>query len=114
VQSACQVAAANDSVPDDSSPNADAEAGLIPTLADSTWIIPRPEATYADVEHYFTRKTRACTERCVKGSYLQRVVVVVICKAECVEGDRLETDVRSRSSGMDATDRDEVLPRTLG
>jgi hypothetical protein len=47
---------AHDNDPDDTSPNADAEADLIPTLADSMRIIPCPEVTAVDVEHILTRK----------------------------------------------------------
>jgi hypothetical protein len=54
-QSACQVADRDhDSVPDDTSPNA--EADLMPTFVDSMRIFPCPEVAVVDVEHTFTRE----------------------------------------------------------
>jgi hypothetical protein len=52
---------------------------------------------------------RLSTEYCVKRSHPQRVYVVAIRKIASAEDDRLETDVRCASSGMDAIDRQEVL-----
>jgi TATA-binding protein-associated factor Taf7 len=49
------------------------------------------------------------TEYCVIRAHQQRVDVVAIRKIESVEDDRLETDVRSASGGLDAIDRHEVL-----
>jgi hypothetical protein len=60
-----------------------------------------------DIEHTFT--LRLCTEYCVRGADPQRVDVVAIRISASVEDDPLETDLRSASSGMDATDRQEVL-----
>lgn len=49
----------NDNVPDDTRPNAEAEAeaNLTPTFAKRMKIIPCPEVTVVDVEHTLTRKT---------------------------------------------------------
>jgi hypothetical protein len=47
---------ADSNVPDICSPNADAEAELIPTFSDSM-IISCPELTVVDVEHTLTRET---------------------------------------------------------
>jgi hypothetical protein len=52
---------------------------------------------------------RLSTECCVITAHPQRVDVVAIRKIASVDDDRLETDVRSASSGMDAIDRHEVL-----
>jgi hypothetical protein len=56
---------------------------------------------------------RLSTDCCVKEAHPQRVDVVAISisiqKIASVEDDRLETHVRSASSGMDAIDRHEVL-----
>jgi hypothetical protein len=41
---------AHNSVPDDSSPNADIEVGVIPMFANSMRIIPCPQVTAVDVE----------------------------------------------------------------
>jgi hypothetical protein len=74
---------AHDNAPDDSSPNADVEA----------------EVTVVDVEHTLMRKTRfVCPHN-----------VMVKKSSAFVEGNRLETDLRSASRGIDATDRHEVL-----
>jgi hypothetical protein len=47
--------------------------------------------------------------KCVKRTHPQHVDGVAIRKIASVEDDRLETDVRSASSGMDAIYRHEVL-----
>jgi hypothetical protein len=42
---------AHDNVPDDSSPNTNAEADLIATFTDSVRIIPFPEVTVVGIKH---------------------------------------------------------------
>lgn len=57
---------ARNNVPDDVSPNADAEAHLISTFADNIRIIPCPEVTGVNVERTPRRKTRfACPQNVV-------------------------------------------------
>jgi hypothetical protein len=48
---------AHDNIPDDTSPNADAEADLVPTFKDGMRIFPCPEVTVVDPEHTLTSKT---------------------------------------------------------
>jgi hypothetical protein len=63
-----------------------------------------------DAEHTLTRKTlRLSTKLYVKMAHPQCVDTVAIRTIATVKGDRLETAVRSASSGMDATDRHYVL-----
>jgi hypothetical protein len=47
---------AYDHIPDDSIPNAEAEAGLIPIFVDRMRIVPCPQVIVVDVEHTLTRK----------------------------------------------------------
>jgi hypothetical protein len=56
---------------------------------------------------------RLSTSCCVKRAHLQHVDVAIK-KIASIEYDRLETDVRSASSGMDTVLCHEVLLRTLG
>jgi hypothetical protein len=63
-----------DNVTDDASPNADAQADLIPMFADSVKIT-RAEATAVDVEHTLTRKTRiVCPQNVVYRDLIRSVM----------------------------------------
>jgi hypothetical protein len=75
-------------------------------FADSMRIIPYPEVTTVDIERILTRKTSfvpgtRAHPQCVDGAAIRKIV--------SVQDDRLDKDVSSASSGMDATDHREVL-----
>jgi hypothetical protein len=67
---------AHDNVPDDNSPNADAEADLIPMFADSMRIIPCQDVTVVDIEHTLTSKTRFVSPQNVVKKELIRSVLM--------------------------------------
>jgi hypothetical protein len=69
-------------------------------------IIPRPEVTAVHAEHSPHASVHQIL--CKKISYDQCVDVAVP-KLTSVEDNRLETDVRPASSGMDAIGRHDVL-----
>jgi hypothetical protein len=63
--SAVQLSAPNN-VPEDSSPNADAEEDFIPTFVDCMKIILCPQVTVVDVEHALMHKTCfTCPQNCM-------------------------------------------------
>jgi hypothetical protein len=76
-QSACQIADRGlRRSPDDTNPNADAEADLIPTFADSVRITPCPEVTVVDAEHTLTRKTRfVCPQNIAQKELIRSVLM---------------------------------------
>jgi hypothetical protein len=78
-------------------------------FADSMRIIPYPEVTVVDVENTLTRKTCSSVRRILCRTPHPLCNYVHIKKFTFVEDDRVETDVYPDSSGMDATDRLEVL-----
>jgi hypothetical protein len=65
-------------------------------------IIPCPEVAVVDSEH--THMHHLSTEYYVRGTHSQCVAVVTTCKIASIGDDYVESDVCSRSSGMDAID----------
>jgi hypothetical protein len=95
--------------PDDFSPNAENVADFIPKFEHSMSIIPRPELTVGTLNISWCENMLRLSTKCyVKGIHPQCVGVVVIRDIASAD-DRLATDVRSASRGMDTIGRHEVL-----
>jgi hypothetical protein len=88
-QSACQHIETYDSVPDTSSPNADAEAVLIPMFMDSMIIIWYTEVTVVATEHTLICKTCFAWSQCC----LKRALRHVNGMQQCIHRGWLETNV---------------------